>query len=148
MATNPLISQGTLNRIRGSVVIPNFPNLNITSPFLGRTGIRLALNGEATVMIETMTGTTISPEPYQMVTISIDVLKTNGLAAAFKGQMENSTSLGNITVVPDTTALPTYQIINSAIASIGDQAYDGTSASWPLVIRGYYVINNSLFNLV
>ena len=148
MANNPLIAQGTLNRIRGSVVIPGFPTLNITAPYLGKTGIRLALNGAATGMIETMTGTAISLEPYMMVSVSIDLLKTNGLAAIYKSQMEDTTALGNITVIPDTSALPTYQILNAAIESIGDQAYDGTSASWPLVIRGYYVINNSAFSLL
>lgn len=46
MATNPLIPQGTLNRVRASVVWPSFPNLNVTASYLGRMGIRLSLDGE------------------------------------------------------------------------------------------------------
>ena len=41
MAGNPLIDQGVLNRIRGSVQWADFPGLNVTAPFLDREGINL-----------------------------------------------------------------------------------------------------------
>ncbi len=63
MAGSPLVSQGTISRIRGSLIVPNFPNLNITAPYLGKMGIHLSFEGSATPMIDTMTGRVTSPEP-------------------------------------------------------------------------------------
>jgi len=147
MATNPLIAQGTLNRLRGSVVVPSFSTLNVTSPYLGKAGIKLSLDGETTTMIPSMTGTVTSPEPYQMASVTIDLLKTNGLAALYKAQMENNSVIGNITVIPDTSALPTYQMINCAIESVRELDFAGENASFMVVIRGYYIVNNAMWSL-
>ena len=37
---NNLVLQGVLNRLRGSVVVADAPELNVTAPFLGKAGIR------------------------------------------------------------------------------------------------------------
>src|ERR1700677_4793058 len=108
--TNPLINQGTLNRLRGSVVWASLPTLNVTSSYLAKEAIRLALDGEATTFIQTMTGAVTSPEPYQMITLTINMLKTNGLAAQYQAQMQNLTTLGNGTVITDTSALPVFPL--------------------------------------
>ena len=85
---NPLVAQGTLNRILGSVVWPSFSALNVTSSFLGKQGIRLALEGESTLFIPTMTGAVTSPEPYMMIGLTINLLKTQSLAAQYKSQLK------------------------------------------------------------
>lgn len=147
MASNPLIAQGTLNRLRGSVIWPSNSTLNVTAPYLQKEGIRLALDGEATTFIETITGMVISPEPYQGITLSINLLKTNGLADLYKQQMENTTALGNGTVKPDTSALGVYPIVNCAIASVRELSFAGTDAGFVVTIRGYYSVNNALWDL-
>lgn len=147
MATNPLIAQGTLNRLRGSVVIPDHPALNVTAPYLGKEGIGLSLEGDATGIIPTMTGTVTSPEPYQIASVSVNILKTNGLAARFKSQMEDNTVIGDITVITDTSALPNYPLHNCAIESVQPLKLNGDDAGFVVNIRGYYVINNALWNL-
>lgn len=56
MATNPLIAQGTLNRVRCSIVVPAYPNLNITSSYMGKNLATIEFEGEAVPQIPTATG--------------------------------------------------------------------------------------------
>lgn len=147
MAANPLIAQGTLNRIRGSVVVAAISALNVTAPFLGKEGISLALEGESTTFIQTMTGAVTSGEPYMMTSVTIALLKTQGLAAQYKAQMENLSTIGDITVYPDSSSLPSYAIINCAIESVREMKFNGEDAGFMVTIKGYYIVNNSLFNI-
>jgi hypothetical protein len=146
-ATNPLIAQGTLNRLRGSVVWTSLPVLNVTAPYLNKEGIRLALDGEATVFIPTITGAVTSPEPYQMITLTANVLKTNGLAAQYQAQMQASTLLGNGTVITDTSALPAFPVVNCAIEGVRELSFAGEDAGFAVVMRGYWIVNNDLWDL-
>jgi hypothetical protein len=150
MANNPLISVGTINRLSASVTWPNFANLNVIPSFLNRDGIRLALDGDATRFLPAMAGAVTSPEPYQMCTLTINLLKTQYLAGQYKAQMEFSTLLGNCTVRPDVPVgsggLPPYDLTNMAIESVREQSYSGEDAGWTVVLRGTYYINSALWN--
>lgn len=148
MANNPLIAQGTLNRIRASVTWASFPSLNVTAPFLSREGIRLALQGESTVYLPTMTGAVTSQEPFMMIEMTLNLLKTQGLSDIYKQQLESNAALGDGTVRPD---LPTggglglYQIINCAIKSVRELDFSGDNAVFAVTIGGYYLVNSDLF---
>lgn len=144
---NPLVQQGTLNRLRGSVIIPNFPELNVTAPFLGQDGISLALEGEATGYIPTMTGGVTSPEPYMLCRLTVNLLRTQNLADLFKQQMEDTTLLGDLTVRGDSAILSQYPIANSSIVGTGELQFNGKSAGYGVMVMGYYNINNSLWGL-
>jgi len=148
MATNPRVAQGTLNRIRGSIVLPDLPELNVTAPFLGRGGISFALQGESTVMIPTMTGAVTSPEPYMMAAVTINLLKTQALAAAWRTRMELDARIGDISIWPDASDFPQYTISNCAIVSVREMSFAGDDAGYVLVVHGYYDVNSSMWNLV
>ena len=145
---NPLIDQGVLNRIKASVVWSAFPALNVTAPFLDKEGIRLALDGDASTQHGTMTGVVQSPEPYLPVTLTINLLKTQALSDAYKTQAEDSVILGAGMVYPDvTTGLTPYQLNNMSIQNPGgDQSFAGDTPQYRVVLKGYWVVNNSLFN--
>lgn len=145
MASNPLIDQGTLNRLIASVVWDNNPGLNVTAPYLGKEGIRLALEGETTTFINTMTGAVTSPEPYQTTSLTINLLKTQNLAAVYKAQMELLATIGQCTIYPDATTLPTYSLINCAIQSVRELNFSGEDAGWVVNIKGYYLCNSALW---
>ena len=147
MATNPNVSQGTLNRLRASVIWNSFPPLNITAPFLGEEAIRLAFEGESTVFINTMTGAVTSPEPYLVVNLSAHLLKSQPLSDLYKQQMESSALLGDGTVRPDTTTLSPYPLVNCAIQNVRELNFNGKDAGYAVSIKGYYVINSALWNL-
>jgi len=148
MAANPLVDQGSLNRVRGSVVIPNFSSLNVTAAFLGKQAISLGLQGSAVTYIPTQTGAVTSPEPYMMVNCRVALLKTQALAGAYKSQMELDARIGNYTVIPDASTLPNYSIVNGSIADIGEMSFAGEDPVYLVTLMGYYCVNSNLWNLL
>jgi len=148
MASSPLIQQGTLNRLRGSVVVPSYPNLNVTAGYLGKLGIRLALQGDVTGFADTMTGMVTSPEPYLPATITMHLLRTQNLGVLWRQQMESQIStLGEVSVFTDSAAWPEYDFFNCALTSITEMPFDGTDPGYVIAIRGTYQINAGMFNL-
>ena len=147
MASNPLIAQGTLNRLRASVVIPNFPELNVTASYLGKGGISMALQGQNVVNIPTLTGTATSPEPYLMASVTVNLLKTQNLSDLYKTQWELDSRIGDITVTPDAVTLSAFLFRNCSIENVRDMAFSGTDAGMVVVLAGYYPINNQLWDL-
>lgn len=143
---NPLVPQGTLNRVRASVVVVDAPELTVTAPYLGREGVSLALEGEATTYIPTMTGAVTSGEPYQMVSLTLHLLKTQTLANLWKIRQEVLSTIGDVTVRPDTAILGTYQLVNCAIRNIRELAFSGADAGYVVTVGGYYQTNSSLFD--
>lgn len=143
--TNPLVAQGTLNRLRGSVVIPGFPELNVTAPFLGEAGIGLQLEGVTTTFINSMTGAVSSPEPYQILTCTIALLRTQGLAELYKAKIEGDARIGDFTVRVDASTLSQYPAVNGAIESLAPLQINGRDAGFGITLKGYYNINNDLW---
>lgn len=143
---NPLVSQGTLNRLRGSVVWNDHPELNVTAPFLGKDGIGLTLNGEATQFYETMTGAVTSPQPYQSITLTMNLLKTQPLSDAYKARQELLALLGDGVVRPDSAQLSPYQLVNCSIEGVAPLKFSGEDAGYVVTIKGYYNINSSLWD--
>lgn len=148
MAGNPLVNQGTLNRLRGSVILPGYPQLNVTAPFLGKAGISVALQGESTLFIPTMTGAVTSPEPYMMVSVTVHLLKTQQLGALYKARMELDARLGAMQVVPDAVGFPNYDFFNAAIGSVREMTMAGDDAGFVVAIQAYYNVNSSLWDLI
>jgi hypothetical protein len=147
LANNPLTDQGQINRLLASVNVTNFTALNVTPSYLGREGISIAFEGEGTTYIPTMTGGVTSPEPYQIVMVTMHLLKSQALASAYKSQFETSSLLGPISVYPDSAALPAYDFTNAALmGSPRDLNLSGADAGFLVTMRAYYNINNALWN--
>lgn len=143
---NPLVAQGSLNRIRGSITIPSFPELNVTAPFLGKEGIRITFQGAATVYYDTMTGAVTSPEPFQRVDVIVNLLKTQGLANLYMAQMQLNSALGDVTIRSDSSALAVYQIVNSSIMTVPSLDFSGDNPLFAVTLGGYWLTNSSLFD--
>ena len=144
---NPVLSQGTLNRVRGSIIIASFPSLNITPAFMGKNFITVDFDEDYTDQIETATGVVNSPEPYIMATVTVGVLRTLPLALAWREQAKATSILGHISVHSDTTAFPVYHFRSVVIKKFDPGAYDGKDPVSRLTLRGVYDINNDLWNL-
>jgi hypothetical protein len=143
---NPLIALGSLNRLRASIIVPGNTSLNVTAPYLGKEGVSITLEGEAVPYLPVMAGAVPSPEPYQMVRVRVMLLKTQGLAATYKAQYESDALIGGINVKADAATLPTYSFVNCSLVNIPDLAFNGDNPNFPVEIRGYYLINNFLWN--
>jgi len=143
---NPLVDQGQLNRIRASVVFPTQPQLNVISPYLAREGIRLALEGNATDYFGTMTGAVPSPAPYQLCTLTINLIKSQPLSNIYKAQFELNTQLGGASVRPDSTTLGIYDLLGVVLETVREMTYAGEDPVWSVSCRGYYLVNSFLFD--
>jgi hypothetical protein len=121
----------------------------VTAAFLGRRGISLALDGDSTLFINTMTGAVASPEPYMMITCTIHLLRTQQLCSLYKSQMESNPLIGDGTVRPDVPpggGLAPYQIANCAIQSVNEMSFAGDDADFSVRIRGYYLVSSSMWD--
>jgi len=145
--SNPYLSAGPLNRVRCSVVVTAIPTLNITSRFMGKSFAHIEFEGDFNQQIETATGVVNSPEPYVMATITVSLLRSQGLSAAWLAQAQNTTILGDVTIYSDTSVWPAISLSDVGIKSISPGAFDGTDPVVRLVMRGSYNINSTLWNL-
>lgn len=142
---NPLVPQGFLNRVRGAVSVTDFPELNVTAAYLGKDGISLRTDNAATDIIGTMTGTVGSQATYQQVTLTVHVLKTQGLAASYQRKFATDTSLGELVVTPDATTFDNYTLLNGYLINFNELPFNGTSAEFVITIGGYITVNDNLW---
>lgn len=145
--SNPLVDQGTINLLRPSLIVPSYPQLNVTAGFVGGEGIELALEGDATVYIETLTGGVTSPQPFQVCQLTMALIRAQALANQWKLQVESNSTIGDVTAKTDAAPLSSYTIINCAITTLRPLRMNGKTADWTVSIRGYYMINNQLWGV-
>jgi len=142
---NPLLIPGTLNRVRGQLIVAGNAALNITASYLGKEGISISADTELATTIPLLVSTTNSMEPYQMVTVTANIVKSMGLCTNYLNQIRNSSVLGTVTVVLDTGNVPNFTIYNAVIVNWQQLSAAGTQADFPLTIRGYFVVNDALW---
>jgi hypothetical protein len=143
---NPYLVAGPLNRVRCSVVVTSTPTLNITSQFMGKSFAHIELEGDFVQQIETATGVVNSPEPYVMATITVGLLRSQPLAAAWLAQVQNTGVLGDVTIHSDTSAFPAITLNDTSVRSLNPGAYDGTDPVVRLTLRGTFNINSDLWS--
>ena len=141
-----LVAQGNISRLRGSITFPQNTILNITAPYLGPEGISISLEGSTADVLETMTGTVNSPAPYQMGTVEVELLKTQSFSDLFKQQIQQNCLIGTFIVRPDASTLSNYIFINGSIANAAPGRINGRSVAYVVTLRGYYLINASLYD--
>jgi hypothetical protein len=146
-AWNAPVAQGTLNRMIASITVANNANLNVNSGNLGTEGIRLAFDGNATELLNTMTGMVTSPVPYQPCTLTVALVKSaaNSLSDTYKRQFNGNTLLGLITVFPDTLLISPFNLQNMVLENIREMLFNGTEPVLSVTMRGYYEVNQSFF---
>jgi hypothetical protein len=142
---NPLIPQGTLNRILGTVQIVDIPTLSITEGFMGEEMISISPDGPASDYIKTQTGAVPSGRPYQPYTIMVHLLRSQGLAALWEQQRSQNTNIGDVVVTPDSPTLGPYTFNNCSLINVNEMTFNGMGDDYPLVIQGTLPINAALF---
>lgn len=148
MATNPQVSQGTLNKVRASVVVPSYTSLNIDSSHMSKKFVTAAPDGDATMQYETATGVVNSPDPYVMYTVTVGVLRTQNLSSSWQTQLQTQTAIGRVIVHPDSTAFPTITLYNASILKVEPGPFDGSDPTVDITIRGVVQVNSDLWNFV
>ena len=148
MAGYPNVSQGTLNRILGSFICPNYPALNVTSPYLGERAISIAPQGGITTRLPQLTGVVTSPEPYVDCSITINLIRSQALADTWRTQMEALSLIGDCTVRPDATALDSFSFLNVSIQTVEAMTFNGKDAGFVVTCAGLWIINNDLWSAI
>ncbi|MCF1157119.1 hypothetical protein L0E00_05995 [Klebsiella pneumoniae] len=142
---NPLVPQGFLNRVRGALSVTDTPALNVSASYLAKDGISLRPDGPATDIIPTMTGTVGSQAPYQQVTLTVHLLKTQGLGESYRQRFLTDTSLGEIVVTPDATTFGNITLLNCYLVNFNELAFSGMDPAFVVTIGGYMVTNDSMW---
>ena len=148
MATNPNLFPSNLNRIRGSVLVPGNSSLNITASYLGKEGIVIAPQSPVVTQMQGLATIVNSEEPYQLVQVTAMVMKSLALSAAYINQIQQSPTVGTITVTPDTSVLPQFTLYNCAIVNWNQISMAGTQPDFAIVFQGQFNVSNDLWSLV
>lgn len=148
MATNPNLFPSNLNRIRGSVLVPGNSSLNITASYLGKEGIVIAPQSPVVTQMQGLATIVNSEEPYQLVQVTAMVMKSLALSAAYINQIQQSPTVGTITVTPDTSVLPQFTLYNCAIVNWNQISMAGTQPDFAIVFQGQWNVSNDLWSLV
>ena len=148
--SSPNVPQGTLNLLRPSVLWVSYPQLNVSAGFLAKAMLTLAFEGDFTTEIEVQTGLVQSPEPYVATSITMNLLRTQPLAAQYQLQWLANTVLGDCTVRGDVAGgsggLSSFYLNNCAIKSVRELSFAGKDPSLVVMCRGYYNVNANLYN--
>lgn len=144
---NPGIARGVLNRVKTSVVVPSNSSLNIISANMGRSLARISFNGQLVNQFATGTGLVNSPEPFVMATITIALLRTQPIAAAWFAQILQDSNIEDATIFGDTSMFPPIALQSVVASHMDTGPFDGTSADFMLVLAGALPINNALWTV-
>ena len=142
---NPLVPQGFLNRVRGALSVTDVPALNVTASYLGKDGISMRPDNAATDIIPTMTGTVGSQTPYQQVTVTVHLLKTQGLGASYKQRFATDTALGEVVITPDATTFGNFTLLNCYLLNFNELPFNGMDAGYVVTIGGYLTTNDNMW---
>lgn len=145
---NPLIIPSPLNRVRANVNIPSAQNLNVTAPYLGEDGISVTFAGDVATQLMGLVSTVNSEEPYVVSQININLIKSLALSAQWMQQIQDSPSLGPVTVISDTAEFPSITFYNCVITKVGDVSMAGKQAQFQITISGFWAVSNDLFSPV
>lgn len=145
---NPNIIPSPLNRVRANVSIPSAPNLNVTAPYLAEDGISVSFTGDVATVLNGLTSTINSEEPYIVTQININLIKSLALSAQWLTRIQEAPILGNVTIVSDTKEFPSLTFYNCTITRVADVSMAGKQAGYDITITGYWAISNDLWNPV
>lgn len=145
MSGSILPALGTLNRALTHITFASFPALNIAAQNMGKSFGKLAFEGDFNHQAEVAVGVVTSPEPYVMASVTVGVLRTQSLGAAWWAQCLSDTTLGTMTAYPDSTAFPAITLSSVVVRSFDPSAYDGVDPVLTLVLRGCVYPNSFMW---
>ncbi|EPF0942099.1 hypothetical protein ACSQJH_005686 [Klebsiella michiganensis] len=142
---NPLVPQGFLNRVRGAISVTDTPALNVSASYLAKDAISLRPDGPATDIIQTLTGTVGSQAPYQHVTLTVHLLKTQGLGESYRQRFLTDTALGEVVVTPDANTFGNLTLLNCYLVNFNELTFSGMDPAFVVTISGYMNTNDNMW---
>lgn len=142
---NPLIQQGSLNKVLTHVIVTELPQLSITAPYMSKALSTVTFEDDFVDQIGTATGLVNSPQPYVMTSVIINMLRSQSLSALWMAQLLVDSQIGPVTVYSDSTVFPKLTLAQCSVKSVEPGPYDGTDPTTKITLRGVYFTNNILW---
>ena len=139
---------GSLNRLLVELIVTNNPALSIQRYAMGRSNLDINKLDPANIRIDANTGSVNSPQPYQKMQLTINILKTTGGAAqAWEEQVQKSALVGDVVAYTDSAIYGPFTLRNCSVDNIQPGMMDGNTATVVLTLTGDYVINNDQWSI-
>ncbi|CAI1105681.1 Uncharacterised protein [Serratia quinivorans] len=145
--SNPMISAGTLNRVRASVKYTDHSELNVSASYLAKEGVEITFQGNIVESLQAMTGVVQSPQPYLLSQVKIHLLRSQALATLYKKQWEKNGLVGGIRLYTDSNTFGEFDLSNVAITSVGDMTFAGGEPGVVITLTGTYYVNSDMWEL-
>lgn len=144
---NPMIRPGVLNRVRASAKFTDYPQLNVSASYLAKEGIEITFQGNIVEPLPAMTGVVQSPQPYVLAQVKIHLLRSQALASQYKTQIELDAILGDVRLYTDSSTFGEFDLVNTAITSVGDMTFAGGDPGVVITLTGTYYVNSSMWDI-
>lgn len=144
---NPMISPGVLNRVRASVKFTDHPELNVSASYLAKEGVEISFQGNIVEPLPAMTGVVQSPQPYVLAQAKIHLLRSQAMAAQYKNQIEEDGIVGDVRLYTDSSTFGEFDLVNTAITSVGDMTFAGGDPGVVITLTGTYYVNSAMWNI-
>lgn len=143
---NPLIPQGELSLTDAAVHWNSYPALNATASNMAEGMVRLGFEGEATRYLRTATGVVLSPQPFLMARLTLSLLKSQTLPAAYLQQLQVTSILGACTVYGDVdeSIFTPFNLTNMGMNGIPEVVFNGAETAITFTFTGQYYINTTV----
>lgn len=144
---NPMIRPGILNRVRASAKFTDYPQLNVSASYLAKEGVEISFQGNIVEPLPAMTGVVQSPQPYVLAQAKIHLLRSQALASQYKTQIELDAILGDVRLYTDSSTFGEFDLVNTAITSVGDMTFAGGDPGVVITLTGTYYVNSSMWDI-
>jgi hypothetical protein len=145
MNGNPQIAQGILNKVITNVVVPGFPLLSVSAPFMAKSQAVLTFDGAAVNQLATATGIVQSPEPYVPANLMVNILRSQAIVNAYVAQWQTGAILGAVEVYGDVSSLAPFSLSQCAITNIEPGPFDGGDPTTKITIKGIMLVNATMW---
>ena len=115
-------------------------------PISEKRGLACGQTRPQRIFLPTLTGTVGSQAPYQQVTLTIHLLKTQGLGASYQKQFATDTALGEVVVTPDATTFGNYTVLNCYLVNFNELQLNGMDAGYVVTLSGYLITNDKMWD--
>lgn len=143
---NPLISQGLLNKVYTSVVVPGNLALNVTASFMAKSQVQVTFDDPFVTQPGTATGVVQCPQPYVGATCVLNLLRSQATSGLWLTQTQANAVLGDVSIYPDSNVYPVITLSSCAIEGVDPGAFDAGDPTVKITIKGIYETNAELWS--
>jgi hypothetical protein len=142
---NPNITQGMLNRVRGHLVVADFPGLAITASNMSRSMIQITFEDDSVDKIKTAVGFVDAPNVFLQTQVVVGILRSQTLSGNWLAQMQQDSSIGQVSIYSDSSVFPTIILTHCSIMHVDPGPYDATNPEVKVIVVGQFNVNNNLW---